>query len=71
MTFTPWPRIPGTQLNLDSEEKHFSNSSDSISNALDRFDELVSQSAMESHINFTPYEIEIIEKLCMESLNFM
>jgi predicted dehydrogenase len=68
--FTPWPRIPGTQIAPEKEEVHLSNTSDSISNALDRFEELVLRSTMEEHIDFTPYEIEIIEKLSLDSLNF-
>ena len=68
--FTPWNLVPGVKLNGVNKRIEKFNVTDSLSNAIRRFDYLVSAKSLEHNIDYTISEIEIIEKLHSESLSW-
>jgi len=69
--FTPWNLVPGVKLDGSDYGFEKFNVTDSLSNAVRRFDYLVSSNSLEDNIDYTILEIEIVEKLHQESLNWV
>ena len=68
--FTPWNLVPGVKLEGINNRIEKLNVTDSLSNAVKRFDYLVSSSSLEDSIDYTIFEIEITEQLHKESLGW-
>ena len=68
--FTPWNLVPGVKLDGMNNGFEKFNVTDSLSNAIQRFDYLVSSKSLEDNIEYTILEIEITERLHNESLNW-
>ena len=69
--FTPWNLVPGVKLDGMNNGFEKFNVTDSLSNAIQRFDYLVSSKSLEDNIEYTILEIEITERLHNESLIFI
>lgn len=68
--FTPWNLVPGVELDGVNKRIEKFNVTDSLSNAIRRFDYLVSSKSLEDNIDYTILEIEITERLHSESLSW-
>jgi hypothetical protein len=68
--FTPWNLVPGVKLDGVNKRIEKFNVADSLSNAIRRFDYLVSSKSLEDNIDYTILEIEITERLHSESLSW-